>query len=92
MTTRKQNTTAAPAEAEAATKNYVVSGVKVEDSTPVKYVANPKRQNSAAWERYEKYQGASTWAEYKELNSSKFMMADARHDFSKGFLKIGAEK
>lgn len=81
-------TTAQPAEK----KEYNVSGTKLEESTKVKFVANPKRVNSAAWERYEKYQTAATFGEYLQLNPGKFAMADARHDLSKGFLKLADAK
>jgi len=65
-----------------------VSGVKMQPATKIKYRDNPKRNGSASWERYEKYQTATTWAQYEKLNDGKFKMADARHDLGKGFLEI----
>lgn len=86
MSTRTKKPAAASDAAPA--NEYLVSGTKVTADTPVSYAANPKRPNSAAWERYEHYQSASTFGEYLELNEGKFAMADARHDLGKGFLKI----
>ena len=83
MTTRKQTTSTKPAVEE---KEFIVSDQKFVDSTKIKFKENPKRKNSAAWGRYEKYQTATTWGKYRELNDGKFMMADARHDLGKGFL------
>ena len=70
---------------------YLVNGVTLEDTTVIEFAANPKRANSAAWARYEKYQAAKTWGEFRALNKNKHMMADARHDMSKNFLKLTEE-
>ena len=70
------------------TVEILVGSTKVTADTKVSYVANPKRKNSAAWERYEKYQTAATIGEYMSLNPSKHARADLRHDLSKGFLTI----
>ena len=73
---------------ENAKTEYVVSGTKFDDGTKIKFRENPKRKNSASWERYEKYQKAKTFGEYLKLNEGKFQMADARHDLGKTFLEI----
>ena len=73
---------------ETAAVELVINGVKVTDQTKIKYVTNPKRPNSRAWERYEKYQTAKTIAEYLKLNDGKFAKADLRHDLGKEFLTI----
>lgn len=73
---------------ETAAIELVINGTKVTDGTKIKYVPNPKRPNSRAWERYEAYQSAKTIAEYLKLNDGKFAKADLRHDLSKEFLTI----
>ena len=67
---------------------YVVNGVKLEDSTKIHFTDNPKRPQSNAHARYSTYQKATTFGEYLKLNEGKFSMADARHDLGKGFLKV----
>jgi len=67
---------------------YVVNSVKLTDDTKIVFKANPKRNGSAAHGRYEKYQKAVTFGEYRKLNEGKFQMADARHDISKKFLTV----
>jgi hypothetical protein len=67
---------------------YVVNTVKLNDSTKIKFVENPKRQKSAAHNRYSKYGKAKTFGEYLKLNEGKFSMADARYDLSHGFLTV----
>lgn len=73
-------------------KEYVVNGVKFTTDTPIEFRANPKRPNSQAWSRYEKYQTAKTFGEYLSLNKSKQQMADARYDLGRGFLKLAETK
>lgn len=70
------------------TQEFLIGSVKVTNETKISYVANPKRPNSRAWERYEKYQTATTIAEYLKLNDGKYAKADLRHDLSKEFLTI----
>ena len=65
-----------------------INGVKVTGTTKIKYAANPKRKGSMAHTRYEKYQAATTIAQYQKLNDSKYSMPDLRHDLSKEFLTI----
>ena len=79
---------------ESADKNpeYLVNGTKFTAETEIKFRENPKRKNSQAWGRYEKYQTAKTWGEYMKLNDGKYMMADARHDLGKEFLSISSVK
>ena len=67
---------------------YVVNGIKLNDNTKIKFIANPKRDGSKAHERYKKYESAKTFGEYMTLNDKKYAMADARHDIQKEFLKI----
>lgn len=73
---------------ENSTTEYLVSGQKFTAETKIKFQDNPKRKNSASWERYEKYQSSSTFGEYLKSNEGKFQMADARHDLGKSFLEI----
>ena len=84
MTTRKA---AAKATTEP-TVELVINDKKVTDLTKIKFRENPKRKNSAAWSRYEKYQTAQTIGEYLKINEAKFAKADLRHDLSKEFLTI----
>jgi len=74
------------------TKEYNVVGVKITEGTKIKFVPNPKRVNSAAHARYEKYQSCKTFGEYLKKNEGKFAMADARHDLTHKFLQIEAGK
>jgi len=69
-------------------KEYVVNTTKLTDTTKIKFAENPKRQKSAAHERYTKYSKAKTFGEYLKLNEGKFAMADARYDLAKGFLQL----
>ena len=69
-------------------KEYVIGPNKVTSETKIKYAANPKRKNSAAWARYEQYQTAKTFAEYQKLNQDKQSIPDLKHDFSKGFVEF----
>ena len=88
MTTRKSTTNQPAATTEQQTEQeYLVNGRKFTAQTKIKFRENPKRKNSQAWARYEKYQVATTWAEYMRLNDGKYLMADARHDLGKEFLQ-----
>ena len=46
---------------------------------------NPKRPDSASYERYEAYKAATCGDEVLELGGSK---SDVLHDYKKGFLKV----
>lgn len=84
MSTKTEKT-----EAKTETKaEFLINDVKVTADTKIAYLPNPKRPNSAAWERYEAYQDAKTIGQYLELNDTRFAKADLRHDLSKEFLKI----
>ena len=82
---KEETAQSAPAEQP---KEWVVNGHKFSEDTAIKFRSNPKRANSQAWTRYETYQTAETFGEYLKLNSGKAQMADARHDFGKGFLTV----
>ena len=93
--------TAAPKEAAAsketaAVNERVINGVRIDDNSPMYYVANPKRPNAAAGKRYEIYMKAKTVKEYFEMfltNESldkKFALPDLRHDQSKNFVSFEA--
>ena len=75
-------------QAETTAVELVINGTKMTDQTKIKFIDNPKRKNSQAWSRYEKYQAAKTVAEYLKLNEGKYAKADLRHDLSKEFLKV----
>ena len=79
---------AAVAASDVTPKEFVVGAHKVTESTQLKYVPNPKRKNSKAWARYEAYQSAHTFGEYRTLNTDKQQMADLKYDLAKGFVEI----
>ena len=67
---------------------WVVNTTKFNVDTPIAFRLNPKREGCQSWKRYEKYQVATTFGEYLELNAGKFSMADVRHDLAKEFLTL----
>ena len=66
----------------------LINDTKVESSTPIRYISNPKRFGKKAWTRYEEYQSATTVGEYIEMTDPKYANADLRYDHMKGFLII----
>ena len=63
-----------------------VNGITVTDSTKLKYVeSNPKRKNSKARDRFEKYMKAKTVQEFYALGGTK---GDLRYDEQHEFVKI----
>jgi len=66
---------------------YMINGVKVDETTHISFVANPKRKGFQAFARYEVYQYATTIGELMEFNKTDFM-PDARHDHKHGFMHI----
>ena len=71
--------------------SYQFNGQVVEKDTKIEYKSNPKRPNSKAHTRYERYQEAKTVEEYIELMGEadkRYIMPDLRHDHDKGFLGI----
>lgn len=67
-------------------KVYNINGNSVEETTKLAYVAaNPKRKNSAAHGRFEKYMKAKTVAEFFKLGGT---LADLRYDENKEFVKL----
>ena len=67
-------------------KSYNVNGTAVEETTKLAYVqVNPKRKNSAAHGRFEKYMKAKTVTEFFKLGGT---LADLRYDSNKEFVKI----
>lgn len=75
---------AAEGKQEVGPKVWNINGTNVTDSTVVEYVAeNPKRKNSKAYERFEKYKKAKTIAEFFSLGGTR---GDLRYDEHKGFV------
>ena len=67
-------------------KSYNVNGTTVENATKIAYVAaNPKRKNSAAHGRFEKYMKAKTVEQFFKMGGT---LADLRYDSNKEFVKI----
>ena len=67
-------------------KVYNINGNSVEETTKLTYVQNnPKRKNSAAHGRFEKYMKSKTVAEFFKLGGT---LADLRYDSNKEFVKI----
>jgi len=64
-----------------------INGEMFYEDTKIKFVENPKRENSKARKRYEMYEKARTFKEYMDLNVTKYALADFRNDHSKGFVQ-----
>jgi hypothetical protein len=63
-----------------------VNGINVYPETKIKYVdSNPKRKNSAAHDRFQKYMKAKTVAEFEKLGGTR---ADLKYDHAKEFVTI----
>lgn len=71
--------------------SVVINGVKVEMSTVIQYVDNPKRVGKKSWTRYEEYQSVTTVGEYFEITDPKYSKPDLRYDMDHGFLTIVEE-
>ena len=68
--------------------SIIINAVKVESSTNIEYVSNPKRVGKKAWTRYESYAECTTIGEYFDIAEKKYAMADLRYDLDKEFLTI----
>ena len=66
----------------------IINGQPVDSATVINFLENPKRKNCNAYKRYAKYSSATSWAQYEQKNSGKYMLPDARHDHLHGFLKF----
>lgn len=72
--------------------SILINAVKVDETTVFEYKTNPKRAGFKAHARYERYQHATTLAEYNEIMSSdadkKYAKPDLRYDEEHGHLKL----
>ena len=66
----------------------MINAWKVDETTKVEYVTNPKRAGFKAHARYEEYQRCTTIGEYLELCTDKYSRPDLRYDEDHGYLKI----
>lgn len=71
----------------------ILNGEKVNSSTTLTYVANPKKTGSLAYARYEKYSKFNTIEEYitkcaKSAILKSYARADLRWDHDKGFIEL----
>lgn len=71
----------------------LVNGVLVTEKSAIKFIANPKRVGSLAYDRYDSYQECETIGQYFEVcGDSKYAKADLRWDHDRAFMTILLEE